>query len=105
MAAHSAIASNGILTNDQIEALRKGTPLEDEKLESLRRFALQVVETRGWPTEADLEAFLSTGYKKRQVLDVLAAVALKTLTNYTNHINETDVDDAFAAYAWEAGDQ
>ncbi|NNC89153.1 MAG: carboxymuconolactone decarboxylase family protein [Akkermansiaceae bacterium] len=101
MAAHSTIAGNGILTNSQIEALRRGAPLDDEKLEALRRFTLQVVETRGWPPEAELERFLDAGYKKRHVLDLLAAIALKTLTNYTNHISETEVDEAFAPQAWQ----
>ena len=100
MAAHSTMAGNGILTNNQIAALRNGSFLDDAKLEALRRFTVKVVDTRGRPSEADLEAFFAAGYTRRHVLDVLAAVALKTLTNYTNHISETELDEAFAANAW-----
>ena len=100
MAAHSGIASNGILTNDQIKALREGTPLDNPKLEALRAFASSLVAKRGTPNDAEIEAFLEAGYTKRHVLDVLAAIALKTLTNYTNHLNDTEIDEPFAPFAW-----
>jgi uncharacterized peroxidase-related enzyme len=100
MAAHSAIASNGVLTNDQIKSLREGCPLDDPKLEALRRFGTSVVARRGLIPDAEVEAFINAGYTQRHVLDVVAAVALKTLTNYTNHLNETEVDEAFAQFAW-----
>ncbi|MGH3432460.1 MAG: hypothetical protein ACRDQB_06455 [Thermocrispum sp.] len=41
-----------------------------------------------------------TGFTRRQVLDVLAGVAMKTLSNYANHLAHTPLDDAFAAQAW-----
>jgi uncharacterized peroxidase-related enzyme len=100
MAAHSTMASNGLLTNSQIEALRAGTPLDDEKLEALRLFTVVLLEKHGWVAEKELEEFFAAGYKHQHVLDVLAAVALKTLTNYTNHINETEIDEAFRPYEW-----
>lgn len=101
MAAHSTIASNGVLTNGQLAALREGTPLDNAKLEALRVFGRAMVAKRGFVNDADLEAFLAAGYTKRHVLDIIAAVALKTLTNYTNHLADTEVDEAFAPFAWQ----
>ena len=102
MAAHSAIASNGVLTNGQIAALRDGTPLEDSKLQALRMFGSTMVAKRGLVDQSDLDAFMGAGYTRRHVLDVIAAVTLKTLTNYTNHLADTPVDEAFAPFSWQA---
>ena len=102
MATHSTIAANGVLTNGQLQALRDETPLNDEKLEALRTFALAMVRNRGWVNEPDLNAFFEAGYSRRQVLDVIAAVTLKTLTNYVNQVGETPVDEAFQPQAWQA---
>jgi uncharacterized peroxidase-related enzyme len=101
MAAHSTIASNGVLTNGQIAAMREGTPLDNAKLEALRVFGRTMVAKRGFVDQAGLDAFLAAGYTRRNVLDVIAAVALKTLTNYTNHLADTPVDEAFAPFAWQ----
>lgn len=100
VAAHSVIAGMQKVPAPVVEALRQGTPLPDAKLEALRRFTAVVVDSRGWPTETDLAAFLSAGYTRAQVLDVVLGVGMKTLSNYTNHIGGTPLDDAFAPDAW-----
>ena len=102
VAAHSTKASNGLLTNQQLQSLRDGTPLEDEKLEVLRHFALSVVRARGNVDDATLNDFLNAGYSRRQILDVIAAVTLKTLSNYVNHIADTPVDETFHPQAWQS---
>jgi uncharacterized peroxidase-related enzyme len=102
MAAHSTIAANGVLTNGQLQALREGTPLGEEKLQALRAFAVTIVRKRGWLDDADVAAFTAAGYSRRQLLDVLAAVTLKTLTNYVNHLGETPVDEVFQQQTWHA---
>ena len=88
------------IDEDVIAALREGTALADAKLEALRQFAIIVNETRGYPSEADIEALLAAGYTKQTVLEVVLGTSLKTLSNYTNHIVGTEVDAAFAANAW-----
>lgn len=55
---------------------------------------------RGRPSEDQTKAFLAAGYEKRQVLEVVLGVGLKTLSNYTNHIAGTALDAAFAKAAW-----
>ena len=83
-----------------IDALRDGTALADSKLEALRIFAAKVNVTRGDYLQADLDAFLSAGYTKENLLEVIVGTSLKVLSNYTNHIASTPVDDAFQANAW-----
>ncbi|HET54839.1 MAG TPA: carboxymuconolactone decarboxylase family protein [Ignavibacteria bacterium] len=84
-----------------IEALRTGEPIKDEKLEALRKFTQTVVERRGWLEENDIEEFLSAGYNKAQLLEVIVGVVQKTLSNYINHIVQTPLDAAFEPNKWE----
>lgn len=99
VAAHSALASMQKVPADVVSAIRDNTPIQDSKLEALRRFARAVVSTRGWPTALETQAFLDAGYAKNQILEVVLGVGLKTLSNYANHIAETPLDQAFEKFA------
>jgi len=98
--AHSMIAKMQGVDEETVEALRNGAALKDEKLEALRKFTLQVVRQRGVVGESDVEAFLSAGFTRQNILDVIVGVAHKTLSNYANHFAQTPVDSAFAGEAW-----
>lgn len=102
MAAHTTLSQMGGVAEDVIAALRNDTPIADNKLEALRQFAIVINESRGWPTDAQIERFMEAGYTQQNVLEVILGTALKTLSNYTNHIAETDLDPAFVANAWPA---
>ena len=99
--AHSGLAQMVKMDPAVLEALREQRELPDAKLEALRRFALAVMSHRGWVPEAELQAFHDAGYGRRELLDVITIVALKTLSNYTNHIAGTPLDQAFAGMEWE----
>lgn len=100
MAAHTVIAGMQKVPEDVVKALRDNTPINDPKLEALRIFAGEVAERRGYPSEESLKRFLSVGYTKSQVLEVVLGVGFKTLSNYTNHMAGTQLDQAFAPAAW-----
>lgn len=100
VAAHSTMAGMQKVPADAVQAIRDGRPIADKKLEALRRFTATVVTSRGWPQETDIEAFLSAGYGKAQILEVILGVGFKTLSNYTTHVTHTPLDQAFAAAAW-----
>ena len=100
MSAHTTISQMQGVSQDVINALRDGTALADPKLEALRIFAAKVNVTRGDYLQADLDAFLSAGYTKENLLEVIVGTSLKVMSNYTNHIANTPVDDAFQANAW-----
>lgn len=105
MAAHTTISQMANVAADVIDALRNNTPIANPKLEALRLFAVQINESRGWPTEAQVEAFLTAGYTRQNILDVILGTSLKVMSNYTNHVAETEVDGAFAPNAWTAPSQ
>ena len=100
MAAHTSISQAAGVPADVIEALRAGTAITDPKLEALRTFAAIINETRGWPSEAQVEAFLAAGYTRQTVLEVILGTSLKVMSNYTNHVAGTEVDTAFKRNVW-----
>lgn len=102
MAAHTSISQMAKVPADIIEALRTNTPIADAKLEALRTFAGVINESRGWPSDAEIETFLAAGYTRQHVLEVILGTSLKVMSNYTNHIAQTEVDKAFAPNAWSA---
>lgn len=100
MAAHTTIAQMQSVPEDVVEALRRGKPISDPKLEALRVFSAKVNENRGVVSDADVDAFIAAGYSKASVLDVILGTSLKVLSNYTNHVAKTPVDEAFKANEW-----
>ena len=102
MAAHTSISQMAGVSADVIEALRNDTPILDSKLEALRVFTAVINERKGWPADSDVDAFLSAGYTRESILEVILGTSLKVMSNYTNHIAETPLDEAFAANAWSS---
>ncbi len=100
VAAHTLGAKAVNLPVDIVEAVRRGEPLADARLDALRQFAQAVVNDRGRPPPACVQAFFEAGYTRANLLEVILAVGMKTLSNYTNHMVETPLDTAFEQAAW-----
>lgn len=100
VAAHTLIASMQKVPDPVARAIRSGAPIPEPKLEALRRFTAEVVRRRGRPSDSELDAFVTAGYARAQVLEVLLGVGLKTLSNCTNHIVATPLDPAFQKALW-----
>lgn len=100
MAAHTLDAKMSGVPEDVIDALRKGTPIADPKLEVLRKFAIKMNQSRGYVSNEDMDALLAAGYTNRTIFDVVLGTGLKVLSNYTNHVANTPVDEIFMKTAW-----
>ncbi len=100
MAAHSTIAGMQRVPDGVVQALRRGEPIADARLEALSAFARKVVRERGWVSEGDVQAFLDAGFTRAQLLEVILGIGMKILSNYANHIARTPVDEAFQANVW-----
>ena len=100
LAAHSMLADrkSGVPA-ESLEALRHGRDLPDAKLDALARFTAAMVESRGYPGQEAVEAFLSAGYTERHVLAIVVAMACKTFSNTVNQLAGTEVDAPFAPYS------
>jgi uncharacterized peroxidase-related enzyme len=102
VAAHSTIADRSGVPAAVTDAIRTGSMLPDSRLDALANFTATLVETRGRPTAADLDAFHAVGYSEHHVMQILLAIAVKTISNYSNHLFHTEVDAAFVGRTWEA---
>jgi len=100
MAAHTFLAKGEKMAENVIETARAVGTYDDPKLEALRGFTLALVENRGWVSPEGLDVFLSAGFTKQNVLEIVVVIAHKTLSNHTNHIVGTPVDDVFKRFTW-----
>lgn len=102
--AHSALAKMDKVDVQIVHALREERPLDDPKLEALRKFTLAVVEQRGHVDAGAVDAFLDAGFTKANILEVILGVSHKVLSNYTNHLAQTPIDAPFKDEAWTPKD-
>lgn len=100
MAVHSARAKMAKMPDDVLDALRNGSPIQDDKLEALRVFTRKMVVERAWVTDQDVETFLEIGYTHQNVMEIVLAIGMKVLTTYSNHLFNAPLDDALQPFAW-----
>ncbi len=97
---HSNMALLRGLNGKIIEAVRENKPLEDDKMQALRLFTEQMMEASGQVSTDKITTFLSAGFTKEHVLDIVAGLALMTLANYTNLIANVPLDDPYEMNKW-----
>lgn len=101
VSAHSFLADKKSgLAPEITDAIRSGTPIADAKLAALAEFTRVVSHTRGLPSRAEVDRFLSAGYSERQILEIVLALAVKTISNYANHLFHTPLDPVFEGRRW-----
>ena len=50
------------------------------------------LKKQGRPGDAEINAFLSEGFTKQQILEVILIVSIKTLSNYINHLTQPEAN-------------
>lgn len=100
VAAHSTFAQKAGITPDDLTALRAGQSPADPRLRALSDFARKLTLARGQVSQADLAAFLATGYSRAQALEVIVGVAVSVLANYANHLADVPLDEFLKPLAW-----
>ena len=79
------------MSQDEIERAQRFESEDDQRAGALR-FAREVVETRGQPSDKALDKVRNAGYTDEQIIEMVATVALATFTNYMNDFMGTEVD-------------
>jgi AhpD family alkylhydroperoxidase len=87
---------------DLIAALRDSAPLADPRLEAIRVFTRQVLDTAGDVGDEALEAFLARGYTAQNALEVVLGVGTYTLSTLANRLTGAQLDKPLAEFAWYA---
>jgi uncharacterized peroxidase-related enzyme len=90
---HSMFAQKAGISDEVINAVRSEKPLVDSRRDALVKFARSVVKNKGRITSDDLQNFLSAGFEKKHVLDIVACLSQSVMANYTNHIAKVKLDE------------
>jgi uncharacterized peroxidase-related enzyme len=91
LGAHTMVGKQQGLSDEQMIAVRRGDA-KDPAHAALGQFTRRVLETKGFVTDNDINAFRNARYTDAQMLEVVTIMAQKTLSNYFNHIHQTELD-------------
>lgn len=91
LAAHTVLGAKAGVSEDDLVAGRKAQA-SDPKVQAALTFAKQVIASKGFVADADLEAVRAAGYGDGEIGEIVAAVALNTFTNYFNSVGQTTLD-------------
>ena len=79
------------MSEDEVERAQRFESEDDQRAAALR-FAREVVENRGHPSDESLEEARNAGYSDEQIIEVVATINHATFTNYMNDFMGTEVD-------------
>jgi AhpD family alkylhydroperoxidase len=75
--------------SELIGALEMGEPLQEPRLEALRRFILELLAEHGDVSREAWTNFREAGYSHQQALELVAGVGVYTMTTLANRLTET----------------
>lgn len=101
VAGHTAFSIKQIQMNDDlIQALRNRTPIEtDPKLDTLAKFTLAVINTKGRVGDEALSEFFRSWLHSTKCLGCGFGVSLAILCNYANNLANTPINPELQPYA------
>lgn len=102
VAFHTALALSQGLTQADTDAIRGGRVPLDRQHAALSRLTRTAIERRGHLDTQDVNAFIEAGFRRDQVLEVLAVAAASTITNYVGNIAQPPLEAQFQAHVWPA---
>jgi AhpD family alkylhydroperoxidase len=102
VAFHTALALQQGISSEETTAIREGRLPTDKRFAALSKLAKTLIEKRGHLSEQELDSFITAGFTKEQVLEVIAIVAASTITNYAGTITNPPLEDPFRQFAWRA---
>nr|WKF61900.1 hypothetical protein HUO10_006432 [Paraburkholderia busanensis] len=102
VAFHTALALHEGLTPADVDAIRAGRVPTDRQHAALSLLAKTAIDKRGHLDGHDVDAFLEAGFRRDQVLELLAVTAASTITNYVGSIVQPPLEEQFQVHAWHA---
>lgn len=97
VAVHATFAAKLGASASVVDALRNGGPIDDPKLEAVRRFAAAIAANRTQVSDSDVNALKAAGYDHRAMVAIALATAAKTLVNTVAHLSRPEIDAGFRA--------
>ena len=99
VAMHSARLAALGADPDLAAALRSGAPLGEMRLDAVRAFTLQVLDTAGDVGGEAVAEFLGHGFTRRNALEVVLGIGALTLSTLANRLTGAPVDEQLSAFA------
>jgi AhpD family alkylhydroperoxidase len=99
VAMHSARLAALGADPDLAAALRSGAPVGEVRLDAVRAFTLQVLDTAGDVDGEAVAEFLSHGFTRRNALEVVLGIGALTLSTLANRLTGAPVDEQLRAFA------
>ncbi|NHB61270.1 carboxymuconolactone decarboxylase family protein [Photorhabdus sp. RW14-46] len=93
--AHGYIAIHNGVDKKTVKALIEKTDDLSPRLLALREFTIEVIYCRGQLKRSAIDLFLSRGFSKQNMLDVVLGVSQKNMSTILNSIAGTEIDDKF----------
>jgi alkylhydroperoxidase family enzyme len=100
VAFHTALALKQGVSSEETDAIRARLLPKDPRFGALSTLAKTLIEKRGHLSQQELDAFLTAGFTKEQILEVINVVAASTITNYAGTIANPPLEDQFQQFAW-----
>jgi AhpD family alkylhydroperoxidase len=102
VAFHTALALKEGLDAEDVQSIREGRAPAHGKHAALSILAKTLIEKRGRLDDQDVDSFITAGFSKEHLLEVIAVVAASTITNYTGSVTKPPVETPFQAHVWTA---
>lgn len=100
VAFHTALAIQQGILPEETDAIRERRAPNNQRFAALSMLAKTLIEKRGHLNEEELNTFLSAGFTREQIMEVIAIVAASTITNYAGTIANPPLEDRFQQFAW-----
>ncbi|MFC4335887.1 carboxymuconolactone decarboxylase family protein [Salininema proteolyticum] len=75
-----------------VNAVKEQRAIGKARLETMRLFAVEAMETRGEVSDEAMEAFLAQGYSTANALEVVLGIAAYTLSTFANRMTRAEID-------------
>ena len=89
---HTILAEQSGLSSADIEELRSGGELSNQKQNALSEFTRSMIANRGKISHRQMQMFIDAGYTNQHALEVILGLSVKLISNYTNSIAGTPLD-------------
>jgi uncharacterized peroxidase-related enzyme len=94
--AHLVLGKMNGFTDEQLLHIRKGRS-EDPKIDALVKLAADITENKGNASSERINNFISNGYTKENLVDLILQISDKTAMNYLHNLTKIPVDFPLAS--------
>jgi AhpD family alkylhydroperoxidase len=100
VAMHTAKLTSLGANADLIAALRDQRAVENQRLEAIRVFTLDVIANAGAVSAGSLRNFLAHGYTSQNALEVVLGIGAYTMSTLANRMTQAPLDEQLKPFAW-----